>query len=80
MSSLLRVDDITKSLIDRIATETGKTRQRIMAEAIEAYERNRFWRAFNAGYKNIMADPVARMALVAERRVEGEALHHRSEE
>lgn len=76
VSSLLRVDDVTKSLVDRIANETGKTRQRILAEAIEAYERERFWRAFNTGYGNIMADPAARMALMAERHAESGSLHH----
>ena len=80
VSSLLRVDDVTKSLVDRIAGETGKTRQRIIAEAIEAYERERFWRAFNTGYGNIMADPAARLGLVAERHVEGGALNRAPDE
>ncbi|MGH9070954.1 MAG: hypothetical protein ACRDX8_07285 [Acidimicrobiales bacterium] len=79
MSSLLRVDDTTKSLVDRIATETGKTRQRVVAEAVEAYERERFWGAFNKGYARLMAEPGSRLGLTAERHTETEALRDGSD-
>lgn len=74
MSGLLRLDDDTKRHVDALAFDTGQTRQRVVAEALDAYERDRFWNAFHARYAEIAADPEAAREFNAEREAEAGAL------
>lgn len=71
---MVRIDDDTKHRVDTLAGETGQSRQRVVAEALDSYERERFWRAFGAGYTRIAADPAAQRAVEAERTGEAGAL------
>jgi len=55
--------------MDRWIREDGGTVVELVARAIKEYDRVRFFRKANAGYKALRADPVAWAQEVEERRL-----------
>jgi hypothetical protein len=63
----VRVTESTRTLLRRLAAAEGRSMQIIIATALEAYRRDRFLRAVNAGYATLREDAAA-WARVAEER------------
>ena len=64
----VRVTESTRTLLRNLAAAEGRPMQLIIAAALEAYRRERFLRAVNAGYATLREDAAA-WAGVAEERV-----------
>ena len=64
----VRVTESTRTLLRRLAAAEGRPMQIIIATALEAYRRERFLKAVNAGYATLREDATA-WAKVAEERV-----------
>jgi len=64
----VRVTESTRTLLRHLAAAEGRPMQVIIATALEAYRRDRFIRAVNAGYASLRKDAAA-WARVAEERV-----------
>jgi predicted transcriptional regulator len=63
----VRVTESTREVLRRLAAAEGRPMQTIIATALEAYQREQFLRAINAGYATVRADAAA-WARVAEER------------
>ena len=63
----VRVTESTRTLLRHLAAAEGRPMQIIIATALEAYRRERFLRAVNAGYATLREDAAA-WASVAEER------------
>ncbi len=74
MSTTVRVSEQTRQRVAALAASTGRQMQVILDEAVAAYERELFWRAFEEGYERLADDPSAWSAIEAERRGESPAL------
>ena len=59
MSTTIRVSHKTHSTLQALARESGTPMAEIVEQAIEAYRRQRFVDAINAGYAELRADPDA---------------------
>ncbi|WP_462186820.1 hypothetical protein [Frankia sp. CcWB2] len=68
------MSDRTRQRVAAMAATTGQQMQTIIDEAVEAYERELFWRGFEEGYDRLAADPLAWDELGAERSAEAGAL------
>lgn len=64
----VRVTESTRTLLRHLAAAEGRPMQLIIATAVEAYRRERFLKAVNAGYATLREDAAA-WAGVAEERV-----------
>ncbi|MCK9896122.1 hypothetical protein [Frankia sp. AgB32] len=74
MSTTVRVSDRTRQRVAAMAASTGQQMQTIIDEAVEAYERELFWRGFEQGYDQLAGDPDSWGVVVAERSAESPAL------
>ena len=74
MSTTLRVTEDTRDRIAAIAGETGEQMQTVVERAIDAYEREIFWRRFREGYERLADDPEAWAEIQAERDFESASL------
>ncbi|EIV95825.1 hypothetical protein FraQA3DRAFT_5677 [Frankia sp. QA3] len=70
----MRVSDRTRQRVAAMAASTGQQMQTIIDEAVEAYERELFWRGFEQGYDALAADPDTWDDIEAERSAESPAL------
>jgi hypothetical protein len=59
MSTTIRVSEKTRSTVHDLARDVGIPMAEIVELAIEAYRRQRFVEAINAGYAELRADPEA---------------------
>ncbi|WP_231861352.1 MULTISPECIES: hypothetical protein [Frankia] len=74
MSTTVRVSDRTRQRVAAMAASTGQQMQTIIDSAVEAYERELFWRGFEQGYDQLADDPAGWDDLDAERSAESPAL------
>jgi predicted transcriptional regulator len=74
MSTTVRVSDRTRQRVAAMAATTGQQMQTIIDEAVEAYERELFWRGFEAGYEQLADDAEAWDEVEAERSAQAPAL------
>ncbi len=74
MSTTVRVSDRTRQRVAALAASTGQQMQTIIDEAVEAYERELFWRGFEQGYDQLADDPDGWDAIEAERSAESPSL------
>ena len=65
----VRITEATRTLLRRLAVAEGRPMQIIIATALEAYRRERFLRAVNAGYATLRADASAWAGVAEERAV-----------
>ena len=63
----VRVTESTRTLLRHLAAAEGRPMQVIIATALEAYQRERFLRAVNAGYATLREDAAAWARVAAER-------------
>ena len=68
----VRVTESTRTLLRHLAVAEGRPMQIIIATALEAYRRERFLRAVNAGYATLRVDAAA-WGKVAEERAAWDA-------
>lgn len=59
MSTTIRVSEKTRDTIHDLARNSGVPMAELVELAIEAYRRQRFVEAINAGYAELRADPKA---------------------
>ena len=78
--NMIRVPDVTHSILRELSDETGKPMQDLLAEAVEAMRRRRILELTNAAYASMRADPVAWQAELAERKAWDVTLAHGLEE
>jgi predicted transcriptional regulator len=74
MSTTVRVSDRTRQRVAAMAASTGQQMQTILDEAVEAYERELFWRGFEAGYERLAADEDAWGEIEADRAAQSPTL------
>ena len=65
----VRITESTRTLLRRLAAAEGRPMQIIIATALEAYRRERFLKAVNAGYSALREDAAAWAGLAEERAV-----------
>ncbi|KJE22999.1 hypothetical protein FF36_02774 [Frankia torreyi] len=70
----MRVSERTRQRVAALAASTNQQMQTIIDEAVEAYERELFWRGFEQGYEQLADDPDGWDAIEAERSAESPAL------
>jgi Ribbon-helix-helix protein, copG family len=58
-TTTIRVSEKTHTTLQALARAAGKPMAEIVEQAIEAYRRQRFVEAINAGYAELRADPDA---------------------
>jgi predicted DNA-binding protein len=58
-TSTVRITKGTKEILDEIASREGRPKSVILAEAVERYRRERFFRSLNDGYARLKADEKA---------------------
>lgn len=63
----IRISQASREIIDEIAAASGKTTQEIVAEALEAYRRDRILDFANEAYARLRQDPEAWQAELEER-------------
>ncbi len=63
----VRVTESTRTLLRHLAAAEGRPMQIIIATALEAYRRERFLRAVNAGYATLREDAAAWSRVAEER-------------
>ena len=63
----VRVTESTRTLLRHLAAAEGRPMQVIIATALEAYRRERFLRAVNAGYATLREDTAAWERVAVER-------------
>ncbi|MCL9759508.1 hypothetical protein [Frankia sp. AiPa1] len=68
------MSDRTRQRVAAMAATTGQQMQTILDEAVAAYERELFWRGFEAGCKRLADDADAWSDLEAERAGESPTL------
>src|SRR5438552_12837405 len=59
MSTTIRISEKTRDTVHDLARKIGVPMAEIVEQAIEAYRRQRFVEAINAGYAELRADPDA---------------------
>jgi hypothetical protein len=64
----LTISDASHELLERLAAQTGQTPERVLARALDAYQRQLFLERVNAGYAALRSDPAAWAEVEAERR------------
>lgn len=74
MSTTVRISKATRDRVAALSHVTGVNMAQVIGEAVAAYERHVFWRAFEEGYEQIAEDPAARAGVKAERDGEAPAL------
>lgn len=74
MSTTLRVSEGTRERIAAIAAATGHQMQSVVEEAVDVYEKQLFWDAFEEGYERLSLDEEAWREVRSERRGEEGAL------
>jgi len=62
-----RISEGSHQVLRQLATETGKTFEQVIDDALNAYQRERLLAAINAGYAALRADPTAWAAEREER-------------
>lgn len=67
MPSTTRISDSDHRRLRRLARETGRSQQDLIGQALDAYERERFFRQMDAGFEALRADPAAWAEELAER-------------
>jgi hypothetical protein len=65
---MMRIREDTHKLLREVAEEEGATRQDVLARAVDAYWRARFFEQMNAAYTALRNDPEAWEEELAERR------------
>ena len=65
----VRVTESTRTLLRHLAAAEGRPMQLIIATAVEAYRRERFLKAVNAGYATLREDAAAWAGVAEERAV-----------
>ena len=70
----VRITESTRTLLRRLAAAEGRPMQIIIATALEAYRRERFLRAVNAGYATLREDAATWAGVAEERAVWDRAL------
>ncbi|MCL9793537.1 hypothetical protein [Frankia sp. AgKG'84/4] len=68
------MSDRTRQRVAAMAATTGQQMQTIIDEAVEAYERELFWRGFEQGYEQLAGDTDSWDGVGAERGAESPAL------
>ena len=63
----VRITESTRALLRHLAEAEGRPMQLIIATALEAYRRERFLRAVNAGYATLREDAAAWAGVAEER-------------
>lgn len=58
-SKTVRVSQQTRAVLRELAADTGEPMQRVLADAVEAYRRNRILELTDAAYAALRADPEA---------------------
>jgi predicted transcriptional regulator len=74
MSTTVRVSDETRRRAAAVAKATGRQLGQVIEAAVEAYERELFWRRFTEGYEALADDGSGWAELEAEREEESAAL------
>lgn len=67
-TSMLAVDEKTRTRLQELSKKTGKSEQEILDQAIEDYRRKVFLETVNADYAALRADPAAWGEIEEERR------------
>lgn len=78
MSTTIRVNQSTRDRLSALAKVTNQPMTTVVDEALEALERQRFFEAFNDGYRRLRDDPETWAAIEDERDIEAAALADRS--
>lgn len=68
VSTTVRVSKETREALRELAEQSGEPMHRVLAKAVEAYRRQRFWEQTNAAYAALRADPEAWQEELQERR------------
>ncbi len=68
MSKMIRMTDETSGYLDQLASETDKSKQDLLALAIQELYKKHFFERFNKAYADLKKDKVAWEAELAERR------------
>ena len=58
-TSTVRITNSTREILDEIAAIEGRPRSAILADAVERYRRERFFKSLNDGYARLKADKKA---------------------
>lgn len=58
-TSTVRINNHTREILDEIAEKEGRPRSAILADAVERYRRERFFKSLNDGYVRLKADKKA---------------------
>lgn len=69
MSTTIRVSEKTRDTVHDLARKVGVPMAEVVERAIEAYRRQCFVEAINAGYAELRADPEAWAEIEAERAI-----------
>ena len=63
----VRIGDAEHSTLVKLAGEEGRSMQAVLAEALEAYRRKKFWQKTNAAFQALRDDPKAWQSELDER-------------
>jgi predicted transcriptional regulator len=64
---MVRISDETHELLTELAAKSGESMTVILARAVDAHYRERFFAEFNAAYERLWADPEAAREELEER-------------
>ncbi len=65
----VRISEASLLVLKELAEQTGQTEMEVLDKALDAYRRQVFVDAVNAGYAALRADPEARAEHLAERKL-----------
>lgn len=68
-ATTVRITEETREALRELAHEEHEPMQTVLAKAVEAYRRQRFWEQVKASYAALRADPEAWAAELEERRL-----------
>lgn len=74
MSTTIRVSEATRDRLSALAAATSQPMTVVIGEALDALERQRFFDAFNGGYRRLREDAEAWEDVEAERAEEAALL------
>lgn len=66
-TTTIRITEKTHKALRDLADSTKRPISEVVSQAVELYERQRFWDEVNAGYARLRADPQAWKAELEER-------------
>lgn len=67
MPSTTRISDDDHVRLRRLAREVGQSQQDVIGKALDAYEKEQFFKRMDSGYEALRADPAAWAEELAER-------------